>query len=74
MESLYIVIPAYNEIENIETCIEDWYPIIEKFNGIGNSRLVIINDGSKDNTLEILNKLAESRPFLKPQTLSLTFG
>ena len=66
MESLYIVIPAYNEIENIETCIEDWYPIIEKFNGIGNSRLVIINDGSKDNTLEKLRDLAKTRPYLQP--------
>lgn len=66
MESLYIVIPAYNEIENIETCIEDWYPIIEKFKGMGNSRLVIINDGSKDNTLEKLRDLAKTRPYLQP--------
>ena len=66
MDALYIVIPAYNEAENIEACVNDWYPVIEKHNSNGNSRLVIINDGSKDNTLEILNKLAESRPFLKP--------
>ena len=40
MDKLYIVIPAYNEEENIEAVIKDWYPIVEK---IGNgSRLVII--------------------------------
>lgn len=33
MKKLYIVIPAYNEEENIETCINDWYPIVEKHNG-----------------------------------------
>lgn len=66
MESLYIVIPAYNEAENIEACVREWYPIIEKHNGNGNSRMVIINDGSKDNTLDMLLKLAETKPFLQP--------
>lgn len=65
---LYIVIPAYNEKDNIEQCVNDWYPIVEKFNGEGKSRLVIINDGSKDNTYEILMKLAETKPLLQPET------
>jgi len=65
---LYIVIPAYNERDNIEQCVNDWYPIVEKYNGEGKSRLVIINDGSKDNTYEILIKLAETRPLLQPET------
>ena len=30
---LYIVIPAYNEETNIEQCINDWYPVVEKHNG-----------------------------------------
>lgn len=62
--SLFIVIPAYNESENIERTINDWYPIIEKHNDDGNSRLVIINDGSKDNTLQIIQESAKTRPFL----------
>ena len=68
MEKLYIVIPAYNESENIGALVEDWYPIIEKYNGDGESRLVVINDGSKDNTYEMLCELAESRPLLQPIT------
>ena len=32
MESLYIVIPAYNEEENIRKTIEEWYPVVEKHN------------------------------------------
>ena len=68
MDDLYIVIPAYNEEENIEQCVNDWYPIVEKHNGGGRSRLVIINDGSKDSTYEKLTKLAQTRPLLIPLT------
>lgn len=57
MDKLYIVIPAYNEEENIEAVINDWYPIAEK---IGNgSRLVIIDDGSKDSTYSIIKNRAD---------------
>ena len=45
MDKLYIVIPAYNEEDNIVSVINDWYPVVEK---IGNgSRLLIIDDGSR---------------------------
>lgn len=68
MECLYIIIPAYNEAENIDKLVNDWYPIIEKHNGEGKSRLVIINDGSKDNTYNLLQELAKKRPLLAPLT------
>lgn len=68
MDKLYIVIPAYNEAENITACVEDWYPVIEAHNQSGESRLVIINDGSKDDTYQILTKLAQDKPLLLPLT------
>lgn len=68
MDKLYIVIPAYNESENIRQVIEDWYPVVEKYSGNGESRLVIIDDGSKDNTYEIMKGLAGERPLLHPIT------
>ncbi|MEG1300328.1 MAG: glycosyltransferase family 2 protein [Erysipelotrichaceae bacterium] len=68
MDTLYIVIPAYNEEENIERVINDWYPIIEKYNGEGKSRLIIMNDGSKDKTFEIMEKLAIDKPLFLPIT------
>ncbi|SDC00116.1 Glycosyltransferase involved in cell wall bisynthesis [Succiniclasticum ruminis] len=68
MELLYIIAPAYNESDNIRKFIDDWYPIIETYNGNGNSRLVIVNDGSTDNTYEILQECAKTRPLLKPLT------
>lgn len=68
MEKLYIIVPAYNEEENIEKLIDDWYPVIEKHNGNGESRLVVINDGSKDDTYKILKECAKTRPLLETLT------
>lgn len=68
MEKLYIVIPVYNEEANIKEVIEDWYPIVEKYNGNGESRLVLIDDGSKDNTYPIISECAKERPLLKAIT------
>jgi glycosyltransferase involved in cell wall biosynthesis len=68
MEKLYIVIPAYNEEENIEQVINDWYPIVEKYNDNGESRLVIIDDGSKDSTFQKMQDLAKTRPLFFPIT------
>ena len=52
MSSLFIVIPAYNESENIEQHQSGTgIPIVESpTTKKDKSRLVIINDGSKDNT------------------------
>ena len=66
MDILYIIIPAYNEEENIGQIIEDWYPVIHAHAGGGASRLVIIDDGSMDATFSILQKAAETRPLLCP--------
>ena len=68
MEKLYIVIPAYNEESNIEQVINDWYPIVEKYNGDGQSRLVIIDDGSKDDTFAIMERMAQDKPLFTPIT------
>lgn len=65
---LYLIIPAYNEEMNIEDVVNDWYPIVEKHHGDGNSRLVIIDDGSKDDTYNNLLKLSENLPLLQPIT------
>lgn len=66
MDKLYIIIPAYNEEETIKQVIDDWYSVVEN---IGNdSKLVIINDGSKDHTYEIMQEYAKTRPFLLPLT------
>lgn len=55
MDSLFIVMPAYNEEENIENVVKQWYPILEGKSE--NSRLVIADSGSSDKTHEILQRM-----------------
>ena len=68
MDSLYIIIPAYNEEENILRVLEDWYPVVERHSGEGRSRLVVVDDGSRDGTRRILEEYAAEHPLLVPLT------
>ena len=66
-DTLYIVMPAYNEEANIEDVIKQWHPVCERINKEGNeAKLVIANDGSKDQTFAIMLKLCEQYPYLTP--------
>lgn len=68
MSVLYIVIPAYNESMNIKKTIDEWYPIVEKHAENGKSRLVVIDDGSRDDTYAIMQECAKTRPLFVPLT------
>ncbi len=62
MDKLYVIIPAYNEEENIASVIDGWCPIVE---GAGpGSRLLILNDGSQDGTSERVRVLQPKYPCL----------
>ena len=63
-DKVYMVIPAYNEAENIYTVVDEWYRILEKEDVGEESRLLVIDDGSKDETFQILNGMKEGRPKL----------
>ena len=58
MDSLYIVMPAYNEEANILRVIDSWYGILEDKGP--DSRLVVADSGSTDATHNILLKFKES--------------
>lgn len=55
MESLFIVMPAYNEESNIEMVVRQWYPMLKGKDE--KSRLVVADSGSSDKTHEILANL-----------------
>lgn len=68
MNKTYFIIPAYNESETINKVLEEWYPVVE---GCGSeSRLVVIDDGSKDNTYSILDEFAKTHRQVIPITKS----
>ncbi len=61
-DCLYIVIPAYNEVDNLSEVIEAWYPMLECAGPA--SRLLILNDGSTDGSAALLEELKSDRPQL----------
>ena len=63
MESIYVVMPAYNEEANIRGTVKDWYKVLEGKNE--KSRLVIADSGSSDKTHEILQELQKDYPQLE---------
>lgn len=62
MDKLYIVMPAYNEETAIADVVDEWHKVIEKVGR--DSKLVIFNDGSKDNTLRVLENINSQYPDL----------
>jgi glycosyltransferase involved in cell wall biosynthesis len=66
MDRLYIVIPAYNEEANIETVAREWHDVVAGTSK--QSRLAIIDDGSKDSTYKKIQELQEELPQLEAIT------
>jgi len=69
---LSIVIPVYNEEENVEPLIGE----IETVMAVAatNYEIVAVDDGSKDRTFAVLAELHRSRPRLKIVRLKRNFG
>ena len=54
---LSIVMPAYNEQDCIEKVVHNWTSFLKNKFPNDNTTLIVINDGSKDNTKVLLDKL-----------------
>lgn len=61
-DTFILIMPAFNEEENIEKTINEWSSVIQKFKG---SEILVINDGSTDKTKKIIKKLVVKYRFLK---------
>jgi len=56
-DEVAIIIPVYNEEGIIKTVLDKWTNELVKI-GVENFEIHVYNDGSKDNTLKILEKIA----------------
>lgn len=78
LKSLTIVVPVYNEEEVILTSAEIIYQklmLLIKQNKISqNSKVVFVNDGSKDTTWELVSTLSQRNKQLQGINLSRNFG
>lgn len=55
-----ILLPAYNEQKNIVKCIKNIAVVLSK----NNYRIIVVNDGSRDRTLEKLHRLRNKYPLV----------
>lgn len=62
---LAVVMPAYNEGEVLEEVVQRWDGFLNEHFSDLQTKLIIVNDGSKDNSKEILDQLSESYPRLR---------
>lgn len=78
LSSLYIVIPCYNEQDVLPITAPMFLQKIENLIAQGlcseDSRILFVNDGSKDNTWEIILKLAKQNSRFKGLKLSRNRG
>lgn len=77
-DTLYIVIPCYNEEEVLHETVKRLTAKFDKMveeNSISeNSRIMLVNDGSKDRTWEIINELYTSNKYVTGVCLSRNKG
>jgi len=69
---LSVVAPVFNEEENIESVIRYWSKVL--WESGRSSEIVVTNDGSKDNTAQILENLQKDIPNLKVITHEVNGG
>lgn len=71
MEKVAIVVPCYNEHETIEIFYNE---VIKYFDDKHEYKIIFVNDGSKDNSLEIMQNLAKKDDRVLYVSFSRNFG
>jgi glycosyltransferase involved in cell wall biosynthesis len=71
--SIDIIVPAYNESEVLYIFMKEMMKVIEQITDY-QFELLFVNDGSTDDTLEILDNLSKQYPIVSYISLSRNFG
>jgi dolichol-phosphate mannosyltransferase len=56
-----VVIPAYNEADNIKSTVEEILAITGKIHDIDKTEVIVVDDHSSDNTYDVVNNMNDSR-------------
>ena len=59
--NLSVVIPAYNEADNIKATVEELLKVIGRISDIGDVKVVVVDDHSSDNTYDIVRNMKDPR-------------
>ena len=71
---LSVVIPFFNEAANLESSLLELETYLTNYLGSDGWEVVAVNDGSSDNTLELLKGLGETKHWLKWVDLVINHG
>ncbi len=63
MPSISLVLPAYNEAENIEAMVAEATPALESVTD--DFEIVVVDDGSKDETAAVTRRVMETNPHVR---------
>lgn len=66
LKELSLACPAYNEADGIANIVEDWLRYLRNCEGLEDIEIVVCNDGSKDDTGAILDRLARDNKEVRP--------
>lgn len=72
--TLSIVVPLYNESGNVDSLVSRISGIVKNLDDISDFEIILVNDGSKDDTLARLRNLAPAYPQMVILDLSRNFG
>jgi glycosyltransferase involved in cell wall biosynthesis len=67
-----LVLPAHNEEANIKIVVDRALEILPKY--ADEFEIIVVNDGSRDKTAEVINQLAKENPEVKPQHHAVNRG
>lgn len=73
MNQVTVVIPAYNEAESIPLFLKETKAVTDSMTGFS-FQFLFVNDGSTDQTLELLRKTAKEDPAVRYLSFSRNFG
>jgi glycosyltransferase involved in cell wall biosynthesis len=71
-QKISLVVPMYNEADSIETFFASLIPVLEQI--AEDYEVICVNDGSSDNTLELIKKTNQINGKIKVIDLSRNFG
>jgi undecaprenyl-phosphate 4-deoxy-4-formamido-L-arabinose transferase len=74
LEKLSVVIPVYNSEKTIEEVINEIEIAVFKLNSKYDLEIILVNDYSKDNSLQICKNICKHKSFVKLISFSKNFG
>ena len=74
LKKLSIVIPVYNSEKTIKEVVNEVEIAVSKLNSKFELEIILVNDYSKDNSLEVCKNICKNKPFVKLISFSKNFG